>query len=55
MKLHLATILCHLLLFTPSSGQQYDEDYQDYQDYADYGAQEDSLYHDYAERKDTKT
>jgi hypothetical protein len=49
------TILSHILLFTPSSGQQYDDDYQDYQDYADYGAQQDSLYHDYADRQDTKT
>jgi len=33
--------------------QQYD-DYQEYQDYADYGAQQDTLYHDYAERQEHK-
>lgn len=54
MKLYLATILSHILLFTPSSSAQYD-DYNDYQDYADYGANQDTLYHDYAERQETKT
>jgi hypothetical protein len=50
MKLYLATILTHLLLSAPASAQEY----EDYQDYADYGAQQDNLYHDYAERQDTK-
>eukprot|EP00980_Cylindrotheca_fusiformis_P004157 scaffold909_cov135-Cylindrotheca_fusiformis.AAC.14 len=53
MKLHLASVLSFLLLLTPSSRAQYD-DYNDYQDYADYGADQDTLYHDYAERQETK-
>jgi len=35
-------------------GGDYGGDYQDYTEYADYGAQEDSLYRDYAEKKHGK-
>ena len=47
----------HLLLGTTlfaflASAQN--EDYSDYQDYAGEYVQQDSLYHDYAERQETK-
>lgn len=46
-------LLTLLLCTTSTLGQNYD-DYQEYQDYADYGAQQDTLYHDYAERQESK-
>jgi len=55
MKVFSASVLFPLLLCTPSLGQGYDDDYQEYQDYADYGAQEDTLYHDYAEHAESKS
>jgi hypothetical protein len=56
MKLSLAAAVTTLLLFPFSLAQNDDYgDYGDYQDYAgDYG-QQDSLYHDYAQRQETKT
>lgn len=47
-------LLTLLLCTTSTLGQNYD-DYQEYQDYADYGAQQDTLYHDYAERQESKS
>lgn len=56
MKVFPASLLLPFLLCTPSTlGQNYDDDYQEYQDYADYGAQQDTLYHDYAERQESKS
>lgn len=55
MKVFSASLLLPLLLCTPCAvAQQYDDDYQEYQDYADYGAQQDTLYHDYADHKENK-
>ena len=54
MKVFSASLLLPFLLCIPSTlGQNYD-DYQEYQDYAEYGAQQDTLYHDYAERQEGK-
>jgi hypothetical protein len=54
MKFSLAATATSLLLISSSLAQNNDYDYGgDYQDYADYG-QEDNLYHDYAQRQQTK-
>lgn len=47
----------YLMLYSCVTAQGAYEEYGDYQDYQDYNGdygQEDTLYHDYAERKQTK-
>lgn len=54
----LTAVLLLLLASSSVVAQQYQDDYGDYQDYAadDYGGpqEQDNLYHDYAERLQTK-